>query len=92
VSYKNPEPGTVVDREITTGRDFYLISQKTLQGTASPTHYFILAYYSKTEAGYIDAIPNETVIKKIELLTYRLSYLYYNWTGSIKVPSPIQYA
>jgi len=30
LNFKNPEPGTVVDREITTGRDFYLISQKTL--------------------------------------------------------------
>jgi len=29
-NFKNPEAGTVVDKEITSGRDFYLISQKTL--------------------------------------------------------------
>jgi aubergine-like protein len=39
---ENPEPGTIVDSKITEGNDFYLISQKTTQGTVSPTHYKVL--------------------------------------------------
>ena len=33
----NPAPGCCVDEKITTGDDFYLISQKTTQGTVTPT-------------------------------------------------------
>jgi aubergine-like protein len=81
-SYKNPEPGTIVHSEITNGTtpEFYLISQKALQGTAVPTHY-IMCY-------------NNTSISLDEFheLTYKLCFTYFNVSGSIRVPSLVQYA
>jgi len=91
---KNPEAGTVVTEEITSAQDFYLISQKTTQGSASPTHYHILSYFTQVGEDYVEnteAVP-EQMKYQIELLTYKLCYMYYNWSGSIRVPAPIQYA
>jgi aubergine-like protein len=71
-----------VDESICDGElnDFYLISQKASQGVAQPTHYY-LAY---DEAG--------VSMNDVYDLIYKLSYLYYNWSGSIRVPAPCQYA
>ncbi len=90
----NPEQGTVVSSEVTTGNDFYLISQKTTQGSAAPTHYFVLSHYVNGDDGYVDKTKeiSEKVMVDIQKLTYKLCYMYYNWSGSIKVPAPIQYA
>jgi aubergine len=41
-NFDNPQPGSVIDSTITSGNDFYLISQKTTQGTVTPTHYKVL--------------------------------------------------
>jgi aubergine-like protein len=60
--------------------DFYLISQKTTQGVAQPTHYYLAFDEMKIE------------LEQLYTLIYKLSYLYYNWSGSIRVPSPCQYA
>jgi aubergine-like protein len=82
MAFKNPMPGTVLDNGIV-DRDlyeFYLISVAAKQGMASPTKYTIV-YDSTGES------PD-----KIELLTYKLCYTYYNVSGSIKVPATIQYA
>lgn len=65
----------------TDGTDFYIVSQKTSQGTASPTHYTVV---------HNDIGPEAT--QNLQVLSYKLCYLYYNWTGSIKEPSPIRYA
>jgi len=79
---KNPEPGTVVDCQANRSDmyDFYLINQAVLKGTASPTYYAVLHDDAKVE-------PNV-----LQNLTYRLSFLYYNFTGSVKMPAPAQYA
>lgn len=81
-SYKNPVPGTVIDSGIT-DRDvyeFFLVSTMAKQGMSGPTRYTVL-YDS------IGASPD-----KIETLTYKLTYTYYNVSGSIKEPSAIRYA
>jgi len=76
----NCPPGTVIQDEITceNQKDFYLISQKTTQGVAQPTHYYV-AYDNK---GVED--------KDIHTLVYKLCYLYYNWTGAVRIPAPCQ--
>ena len=78
----NPEPGTVVNSEITKegNPEFYLVSQKVIQGTAVPTHYTIC--YNDTSFPMID----------IHELTYKLCYTYFNVSGSIRVPCLVQYA
>ena len=47
----------------------------------TPTHFFV----SLNESGDISK-------EDIESLTYSLCYMYANWSGSIKVPAPCQYA
>ena len=60
--------------------DFFLISQQTTQGCILPTHFFV---------AYDDSQLPKDVLQE---LTYNLCYYYYNWSGSIKVPAPCQYA
>ncbi|XP_077498951.1 piwi-like protein 1 [Amblyomma americanum] len=78
----NPPPGTVVDSEVTRPEryDFFLVSQSVRQGTAAPTHY--------------NAIYDTTGLKPdhMQRLAYKLTHLYFNWPGTIRVPAPCQYA
>lgn len=80
--HTNPKPGTVVDRQIVLpGRnDFFLVSQHVGQGTVSPTYYNIVYNNSKLDKD------------KIEILTFKFSHLYYNWSGTTRIPSVCQYA
>lgn len=79
----NPPQGTLIQSKVCSDKDFYLISQKTSQGTASPSHFFIL----------VNDMEGEPDCKtKIQILCYKMCYLYFNWVGSIKIPAPIQYA
>jgi len=90
----NPDPGTVVSEGITSGNDFYLISQKAQHGSVTPTHYSLIGYYHTINGEYVE-IGNgmhEETFKKLQMLTYKLCFMYYNWSGSIKVPAPVQYA
>lgn len=80
---RNLEPGTVIDAPGCVNREsvnFFLVSHVAAKGTASPTH-FTVVYDS---AGLT---PNT-----FQALSYRLSYMYYNFTGSVKMPAPAQYA
>lgn len=67
----NPMPGTVVDDVITLPNryDFYLIPQSCRQGSVSPTAYNVI------EDSLF--IPPE----KLQMLTYKMCHLYYNWSG-----------
>ncbi|XP_037936960.1 protein piwi-like [Teleopsis dalmanni] len=79
---KNPPPGTVVDDVITIPEryDFYIVSQCVRQGTVSPTAYNVI--FSN-----IRLSPDQ-----IQLLTYKVCHLYYNWSGTTRVPAVCQYA
>lgn len=78
----NPPPGTVVDSTITlpTMYDFFLISQSVNQGTVSPTSYNII----------YDALNLKPDVA--QQLTYKLCHMYFNWSGTIRLPAPCQYA
>lgn len=81
-STENPRPGSYLDHSITHPEynDFYLVSQHVNQGTVSPTRFIVL-----TETGSLKV---ENHCK----LAYMLCHMYWNWTGTIKVPAPCQYA
>lgn len=73
-NFENPAAGSVVDRDVTKPsiHDFYLISQHVTQGTVTPTHYVTL----------MDE--NGIIIDRLQRLAYKMTHLYYNWTGTIR--------
>jgi aubergine len=81
-NYLNIPPGTLVDDIVVNSEsfDFFLISQKTNQGLSQATHYNVIYddFSMKTE--------------DLHYFIYKMCYLYYNWTGGIKIPAPCQYA
>ncbi|GIY92309.1 piwi-like protein Siwi [Caerostris extrusa] len=81
-SFSNPPPGTLVDHTVTRydRYDFYLVSQCVRQGTVSPTMYNVIEDTSGLKPEYMQRI------------SYKLTHLYYNWPGTIRVPAPCQYA
>lgn len=56
--------------------DFFLVSQHVRQGTVSPTHYIVL----HDNIG----LPPE----RNQALAYKMTHLYYNWPGTVRVPAP----
>lgn len=78
----NPPPGTVVDSVVTRRDwyDFFIVSQHVRQGTVSPTHYIVVDDGLDLAPGYM------------QRLTYKMTHLYYNWPGTVRVPAPCQYA
>mmetsp|Transcript_54243 Transcript_54243/g.129286 ORF Transcript_54243/g.129286 Transcript_54243/m.129286 type:complete len:850 (+) Transcript_54243:138-2687(+) len=80
---KNLAPGTVIDcPEVALGgfENFMLVNQAVTKGVACPTHYTILSKASGISR------------RSLQNITYRLSYLYFNYTGSVRLPAPAQYA
>lgn len=79
---QNPLSGTVVDSVVTLPEryDFFLVSQSVRQGTVSPTNYNIL--YDSTGLS----------ADQIQILSYKMTHLYYNYTGTLQVPAVCQYA
>ena len=59
--------------------DFFLVSQQEGQGTVSPTHY--------------NMVHDNTGLKPdiIQKTSYKLTHMYYNWPGIVRVPAPCQY-
>ena len=87
MNFFNPPSGTIVDSSIvyndaseTKTYDFFLVSQTTTQGCVLPTHFFV---------SYDESNLTKDALQE---LTYNLCFFYYNWSGSIKVPAPCQYA
>lgn len=60
--------------------DFYLVSQSVRIGTVTPTSY--------------NVIEDENILSpgKLQTLTYKNCHLYYNWSGTVRVPAVVQYA
>jgi len=79
---RNPPPGTIVDDVITLPErwDFYLISQHVNQGTVSPTSYNVVHDQQGLDPD------------KIQRFAYKMTHMYYNWSGTVAVPAPCQYA
>lgn len=82
VNKRNPEPGTVVDDVITLPEryDFFLVSQSVKQGTVSPTSYNVVHDNMGLDAD------------KIQMLTYKMTHMYYNLSCTGRVPAVCQYA
>ena len=59
---------------------YFLIAQSVGQGTVAPTHYTILV--------------NSTGLStdRIQILTYKMCHLYFNWSGTVRIPAVSQYA
>jgi aubergine len=60
--------------------DFFLVSRSVREGTVVPTSYNVI--YDTSELS-----PDE-----IQILTYKQTHLYYNWSGTVRVPAVVQYA
>uniref|UniRef100_T1E104 PIWI-1 n=1 Tax=Dendrocoelum lacteum TaxID=27895 RepID=T1E104_9PLAT len=87
----NPNPGTIVDEMVVKPNfyEFYLVSQRTTKGTATPTNYNVLMDTQLTNnAGVKAPIPPG----QLQHITYALTHLYFNWMGTIRVPVPTHYA
>ncbi|XP_078036019.1 aubergine [Augochlora pura] len=78
----NPPPGTVVDDVVTNPMryDFFIVSQSVRQGTVTPTAYNVVADTTGWRAD------------QMQRITYKLTHMYYNWSGTVRVPAPCQYA
>lgn len=88
----NPPPGTVLDHTVTRFRykDFFLVPQSVNQGTVSPTHFIVIKEQQRSTP------PSQPSMKldasNIQKLSYRMTHMYYNWPGTVRVPAPVQYA
>ncbi|CAG9326901.1 unnamed protein product [Blepharisma stoltei] len=78
----NPLNGTFVDTVVVPdNKSFYLISHNVNQGVATPILYRVIE----------DSTNREDIIVYARL-AYKLCFLYYNWTGAIKIPAPTMMA
>jgi len=80
--YENPPPGSVLDHTVMKPDwdDFLLVSQFSSQSVVCPTHYIV--------------VKNTTTfsIDQIQKITYKMTHMYFNWPGTVRVPAPCQYA
>jgi len=78
----NPIPGTVLDNTVTLPEryDFFLVSQSARQGTVSPSNYNVIFDNSSIKPDSLQG------------LTYKMCHLYFNWSGTVAVPAPCQFA
>lgn len=79
---RNPTAGTVIDSVVTLPQryDFFLVSQNVFQGTVAPTSYNIIH-------DTMNLLPGQ-----MQILTFKMCHLYYNWSGTTRVPGVCQFA
>lgn len=79
--------GTVVDELITRPRmwDFYMVPLFGRQGLANPVYYSVL---------HDGTAGSDAPLRPCQLyaLTYKLCFMYYNWTGPVRAPAPLMFA
>ena len=95
----NPPPGSVLDHTVTRRNwyDFFLVSQHVGQGTVSPTHYVVV---SDSLGLPVDAVQRIRYVVSSGCVcylhflfrSYKLTHMYFNWPGTVRVPAPCQYA
>ena len=78
-TYENPPAGTVLDQLVTSGDDFYLVPMCPSAGTVTPTHFLVKEWGTMS-------------VNSIQQTSYGLTHMYFNWSGAIRVPAPVQYA
>ncbi|KAG5323893.1 PIWI protein, partial [Acromyrmex heyeri] len=78
----NPRTGTIVDDIITNPLryDFFIVSQQVRQGTISPTSYNVIFDNTGLE------------VDVVQVVTYKLTHMYYNCSTTVRVPAPCHYA
>ncbi|KAH3764931.1 piwi A [Pelomyxa schiedti] len=78
----NVEAGTVCPGAVThkDWYDFYLLSNQVTQGSAMPTHFHVIR-----DSGFLSSF-------QLYSLTFKLTHLYFNWPGTVRVPAPCMYA
>jgi len=94
-SYENPPCGTVLDHTVTRFKykDFFLVPQCVNQGTVSPTHFIVLRELGTEPNAQVDGKPVPTLqASDVQKLAYKLTHMYFNWPGTVRVPAPVQYA
>ncbi len=52
------------------------------QGTVTPTHFVVLGESGSCPLG----------ADQVQRLAYKLSHMYFNWPGTVRVPAVCQYA
>lgn len=57
------------------------MSQNVTQGTVAPT------YYNVIQDGF-----NKGRADVMQTMTYKLCHLYFNWSGTTRIPAVVQYA
>ena len=83
----NPPPGSIIDHGLVENQNDDKISASTsswcriTQSCVTPTPFFVSLNESK-----------DLSKADIENVTYQFCFMYSNWSGSIKVPAPCQYA
>ena len=55
-----------------------MVSQHVRQGTVTPTHYIVAYDGTQFQPDHM------------QRLTYKMTHMYYNWPGTIRVPAPCQ--
>ncbi len=76
---------------------------KKIQGTVSPTHFVVLEPPSPGGGAADTGSPPQSSSSSsgcepplspsdVQRLAYKLSHLYFNWPGTVRVPAPCQYA
>lgn len=94
-NYDNPPCGTIVDHTVTRFKykDFFLVPQSVNQGTVTPTHFIVLRELGTEPNAEVNRKPVPKLeATDIQKLAYKLTHMYFNWPGTVRVPAPVQYA